>query len=348
MASQLQNDVLSHATIQFGVWTDWDKGSITGLTLTTSSAGGAVLIVFLALFVQFTGNHSWGIISFIVHQARVLKTPQEALYHQQQVLLRNASSADACVGFGTLGWVWRKKAHQPIVKSVPLFLLAMVHLAAFLVAAIFSASASTSSSDAVLVSSPNCGSLDISTTNLTGLRNTVFPYVVKSTEDSANYARSCYSPSGFDKATMVWHDCSSYAITSLPLNRFCNVTYPFTAEIYSATACQFDTGPIDSLNFGMNAPVRDRVTYRKTTACAPLVVNGFSQFKRGSSIASNYTALADLPELEYVELYYGQIKYLSLDGLAVRNYTYRYRTFLVDFNFLNDGAFPNEFEYFLS
>ena len=130
MASQLQNDVLSQATIQLGIWTDWDKGSITGLTLTTTSAGGAVLTVFLALYVQSTGNHSWGIIRFIIHQARVRRTPQEALYHQQQVVLRNASSADACVGFLTLGWGWRKKAPKPIVKSVPLFLLAMVHLAA--------------------------------------------------------------------------------------------------------------------------------------------------------------------------------------------------------------------------
>ena len=159
MTSQLQNDLLSQASIYFGVWNDWNQGSIKRLTLTTTRTEGAVLIALLALFVQLTGKYAWGIVRFLIHQWRVDRKPRDALHNQQQAILCNFSSADTSVGMLKLGWAWRKEKQNSIYRSLPLLLLAVVHLSTFLIAAIFSARASTSSGDAVLVFSQNCGSI---------------------------------------------------------------------------------------------------------------------------------------------------------------------------------------------
>src|SRR5277367_5014512 len=75
-----------------GVWTNWGKGRVLGLTLTVSNRDGGVLISFLTMFVRLIGNHCWGILSFALHQWRSSTKPQDGLFHQQQVTLRNATS----------------------------------------------------------------------------------------------------------------------------------------------------------------------------------------------------------------------------------------------------------------
>ena len=347
MASPLTNDLLLQATIYTGFWINWTKGASTGLTLTTTGGGGAVLVAFLAVFVQFTGSHSWGILRFILHQYRVDKNPHDGFYHQQQSILRNLSSADASIRFLQVGWAWRSKTRRPVVGTFPLALTAIMHLGLFLAAAIFSANASTSSGDEALIFSPYCGSVSSETTDLYSIQNVIIPYGIKSVQDSANYARSCYNRDAEAKPTGNWRDCSTYATPRLPSNGASNVACPFADEMCIAPAFQLDTGLIDSAMLGMNARPQDRIRYRKVTTCAPIAVDGFSQIKEGSSIFNNYTTPSETPELQYVELYYGQSYYYSLNGPGTLNYTYRYHAFLVNFKFEVQGAFPNDFQYFL-
>ncbi|KAK3174853.1 hypothetical protein OEA41_002099 [Lepraria neglecta] len=99
--------------------------------------------------------------------------------------------------------------------------------------------------------------------------------------------------------------------------------------------------------FGMNARPRDRVDFRKVTTCAPIEVDNFSQIEESSSQLTNYTAQSDLPELQYVKLYYGESVYMSTNGTKTLNYNYRCHTFLLSFDNLEGGNFNDYFEYCL-
>lgn len=167
-------------------------------------------------------------------------------------------------------------------------------------------------------------------------------------QDSANDARACYSSDSVTKPTGNWHDCSTYATPRLPSNRVGSVACPFANEMCITPAFQLDTGLIGSDMLEMNARPQHRVQYRKVTTCAPITVDGFSRVKEGSSLLNNYTTLSNMPELQYVEFYYGQSYYYSLSGSGTLNYTYRYHTFLPNFNFEVQGSFPNDYQYFLT
>ena len=269
-SSPLSNGLLAQSTIYKGIWINWSRGNIRGATLTTSLTTGAILIAFLALFIQFTGSRLWGILRFTIHQIKVIKRPQDGLHQQQQVILRNFSPADAARSLIQVGWAWRSKIPNSMTRLLPLTLVALVFWIAFLLAAILSAAASTSQGDEVLISSPYCGHLNFAITNLTTITNFYTDYETKSTSDSISYARSCY-PS--DSTGRTWQDCSTFPIPRLPTTRR-NASCPFDMGICRAPPIQLDTGLMDSdLAFGINAPPENRIAFRKVTTCAPIEVS---------------------------------------------------------------------------
>lgn len=270
--SPLSNGLLTQSTIYKGFWVNWSLGILRGTTLTTTTTGGAILVAFLALFVQFTGTHFWGISRFLIHQTRVSKGPRDALYHQQQAVLRNLPPADAATAFVQAGWAWRSKIRNPATRFFLLTLVAVARSITFLLAAILSATASTSQGNAVLVSSPYCGQLNYSSTNLTAALNVLNAYGTKSLADSASYARSCYASGGTGRS---WQDCSTFPVSKLPTVQS-NTSCPFQADICRAQSVELDTGPMDSdLSFGINAPPKNRVSYRQVKRCAPIEVSIF-------------------------------------------------------------------------
>ena len=268
--SSLSNGLLTDSTIYNGIWINWSQGYVRGATLTTTTSGGAILVAFLALFVQFTGSQLWGISRFIIHQIRVSNKSRDALYHQQQVILRNSSPADAARGFTQVGWGWRSRANNPTRRSLPIALVALAHSITFLLAAILSSTAYTSQSDEVLVSSPHCGLMNYNTTDISAVLNILNAYRVETLTDSASYARSCYS---FEGTSRTWQDCSTFAAPRLPTTQS-NASCQFKEGTCTAPSIQLDTGLMDSnLFFGMNAPPTDRVNIRKVTTCAPIEVS---------------------------------------------------------------------------
>ena len=280
--SPLSNGLLTQSTVYHGAWINWSKGYIRGATLTTTTVGGAILVILLALFIQFTGNHLWRISRFIAHQVRVDKTPRDGLYHQQQLILRNFAPADAAKAFVQAGWAWRSRVHSPARRSLPLALLALAHSVIFLLAAILSATASTSQGNEVLVFSPYCGLINFNTPNLSAAINILNAYESKSVSDSAGYARSCYAT---EDTGRTWQDCSTFPVSKLPTT-LTNTSCPFKADICTAQSIQLDTGLMDSdLFFGISAPPKNRITYRKVTSCAPIEVRVFSSHA--------FTALAE-------------------------------------------------------
>ena len=269
-SSPLSNGLLAQSTIYKGVWINWARGHVRGATLTTSITAGAILIAFLALFIQFTGTRLWGILRFTIHQIKVSKRPRDGLYQQQQVVLRNSSPAEAARSFMQVGWAWRSRVENPVTRSLPLALIAFVYWLAFLLAAILSAAASTSQGDEVLISSPYCGQLNFATTNISSVTTFYTDYATKSMSDSVSYARSCYVSEGTGR---TWQDCSTFPVPSLPTTQR-NVPCPFDADICTGPAIQLDTGLMDSdLVFGVNAPPKNRIVFRKVTTCAPIEVS---------------------------------------------------------------------------
>ena len=269
-SSPLSNGLLAQSTIYKGIWINWSRGHIRGATLTTSLTTGAILVAFLALFIQYTGSRLWGILRFTIHQTRVTQSPQDGLYQQQQVILRNFPPAEAAKSLMKVGWAWRSRTPNSVTRSLPLTLFALALWIAFLLAAILSSAASTSQGDEVLISSPYCGHINFATTNLTALTNFYTDYQTKSFSDSVSYARSCYPSDGTGR---TWQDCSTFAIPSLPTTRR-NASCPFDMGICRAPPIQLDTGLMDSdLAFGINAPPKNRVGFRKITTCAPIEVS---------------------------------------------------------------------------
>ena len=269
-STPLSNGLLAQSTIYKGIWIDWSRGHIRGATLTTSLTTGAILVAFLALFIQFTGSRLWGILRFTIHQSKVTKRPQDGLHRQQQVILRNFPPADAARTLMQVGWAWRSKIPNSVTRSLPLSLVALVLWIAFLLAAILSAAASTSQGDEVLISSPYCGHLNFAITNLTTVTNFYTDYETKSISDSVSYARSCYPSDGTGR---TWQDCSTFPIPRLPTTQR-NTSCPFDMGICMTPAIQLDTGLMDSdLAFGINAPPKNRIRFRKVTTCAPIEVS---------------------------------------------------------------------------
>ena len=269
-SSPLSNGLLAQSTIYKGIWINWSRGHIGGATLTTNFTTGAILVAFLALFIQYTGTRLWGILRFTIHQMKVTKRPQDGLYQQQQVILRNFPPADAARHLMKVGWAWRSKIPNSVTRSIPLTLVAVVLWIAFLLAAILSSAASTSQGDEVLISSPYCGHLNFITANLTEVTNFYTDYETKSTSDSVSYARSCYSSNGTGR---TWQDCSTFPVPRLPTTRG-NTSCPFDMGICRAPPVQLDTGVMDSnLAFGINAPPKNRIGFRKVTTCAPIEVS---------------------------------------------------------------------------
>ena len=71
----------------------------------------------------------------------------------------------------------------------------------------------------------------------------------------------------------------------------------------------------------------------------------FSVIKQGGSQGSGFTQKNNLPEFEYVELYYGASQIIGTNGTFAKNFTYNHHTFLLDFKYENENAFQDMFDY---
>lgn len=115
-----------------GPWINWSHGLVLGSTITLSERNGELLTAFLAMLVTAAGAASWKIMSFALHQHRSRRGPQDGIHHQQQAILRNTDSPfGASLELGQLLWYWRKNALRPILRTLPLVVLALVNFFLF-------------------------------------------------------------------------------------------------------------------------------------------------------------------------------------------------------------------------
>lgn len=229
---------------------------------------------------------------------------KDAMYHQQQVILRNnGGPASAAWEFLRLGWFWRKLARSPMIRNLPLALTALMNLAIFSVASVFSSEVAKAPGNETLVRDSICGwwspgEVPQEFNDMKG--KDMFDYQTQYLRNSiaaASYARACYTNS----ESIL--DCNRYAVPRIKwyvsmvvhlktiLRRLrrtvnANASCPFASGrclMGDNAAYEMDTGPIDSHHIlGLNAPKKDRVTYRKKTTCAPFSTEGLYRLENAT------------------------------------------------------------------
>ena len=109
--------------------------------VTLPSQQGNLLVAFLALFISLAGNVLWGLLCYAIHQARASRRRRDALHHQTQAVLRNASTPSSLLYFVLFASLsWRRRASAPGRRLTQFALIAVVHLFAFIAAGVFSSS----------------------------------------------------------------------------------------------------------------------------------------------------------------------------------------------------------------
>ena len=307
---------MSSNTTHVGIWVDYSKGPLLGSTLTLPSRGGFLLTAAIAMFVQLTGTHFWGIVKFALHQIRSDQRPHDALFYQQQAVLRNSSSADTWLQLAKISVAWHSKSLR---RSVLLMLISAVHLVGFIAAGIFSSNV-VITNPGVLVRGSSCGLWPFHL-NLTEEVQVNFTEQVDFTNDyltnailSARDVKSCITPNT-TKLETPEHECDvSTGKVKWHVDKA--APCPFETDMCVTGALKLDSGRLDSdTDFGINAPVQSRVTYQKVLTCAPIKTNGFvSNWTAGSSNSND-------PGAGYLYFYYGPSQPYSYGVITGYGYT---------------------------
>jgi len=302
---------LSIDQVYLGFWTNWAHGRVSGATITLTRGNGDLLIAFLALFTAWVGRSYWRITCFCIHGFLSSSSPQDGLYHQRQVILRNSSTALECI-YGSMQalWAWRNRARHSYIRLLPLVIFAACSSAAFSVAGIFSSHVANPVGNEVLISSPNCGSVFNSSVsqNVDSYLSYVVPYIVQRTLKASNYALQCYADS------ISASDCSTYVKSSLPRTINRNASCPFEESICASKSGNLliDTGYLDSFSqLGVNTKPEYQFQYRYRYHCAPLSTDGYTR---------NFDETNSSVTQPVVRYYYGTPK----GAKGNSTYTYQY------------------------
>ena len=306
--------------VHLGTWINWSRGPVMGSTLTVSKQNGNLIVAFTAVFISFVSTRFWEIISFLFHRYySTPDSPQDALYHQRQAVLRNTSSTPASTiwTLSSLAWAWRRsKSRRHLVSRVfPPLVAALLSLAAFALAGGFSSLISESSGigDEVLIDGSNCGIVNYR--RLKSFNESIATTGAKDRSrrlsNAAHYAQQCYYGDRDEEAAAGVFDCNSFVVPRIPVSKIVtNASCPFANGICRSESSNLllDSGYIDShKHLGMNAPKDKRVLFRQVTQCAPLRTDGYT---------SNFTS----PEgLNYTMYHYGEG--VNGGGLSTEAYT---------------------------
>ncbi|RAQ41928.1 hypothetical protein AFGD_001158 [Aspergillus flavus] len=255
-------------TVYTGVWTNWSHGRIRGATLTLPQEYAGLLTAFLAIFVSFAGTMMWRILCFIIHQNNTTHPSEKRdfLHHSRQVILRNSGSGTAAAwAFTMLAWSAGRKAPRALLRILPLVLLALLNVALFGVSGVFTSYVTKVPGNTTIILGPHCGGAEGTPAADPG--GIYLSKVLEDTKQAAAYAKQCYQGS----SSLA---CGTYVRQSLPFTTQQNVSCPFAkglCRFNDQSAFAMDTGLLDSHDdFGINAPPKNRIKFRRLTTCSPI------------------------------------------------------------------------------
>jgi hypothetical protein len=295
LAMSLVLGVDTQPSIYLGVWTNWSRGKVLGSTLTMTQRNGALLVAFVALFVTFVGARLWRITCFAIHNAYSDTGPQDAVYHHRLAVLRNSDNATA----GLVSWyqllrAWRKVGGRPFRRLLPIALLTALMAVSLTAASLLSSRIASAMGQEVLVRG-SCG-VNILGHYIAGqdknpevetcpaFFTVLLPFLAQRLISFSNYALGCYSNS------IETHGCNTFVKDRLHFTSNRSASCPFPGDVCRLTDGNLflDTGYLNShFDFGMNARPEERFLYRRTTHCAPLVIEGYKSFVNFSDSGIN-------------------------------------------------------------
>ncbi|KAH8688623.1 hypothetical protein GQ44DRAFT_734499 [Phaeosphaeriaceae sp. PMI808] len=262
--------------VYIGLWTNWSQGQVMGKTLTIPAKDSALLIAFLALFVSWTGSQLWKLICFAIHQ--ILSTPdqRDTQHFQHLILLRSGlGSPSMSWRIFQIFWSWGSNISrgQAARRNLPLVVLALLHMGCVTFAGIFSAKV-TSTNSVALASSAYCGQIEYAFLNWLNLSQEEIhraePISVAGTymlEQRRVYTRDCYGSQSIETTV----SCNTFVHPLLKSFVTTNKSCPFTSGMCKTESVVVDSGYIDSdAELGVNAPVENRISFRKRMVCAVL------------------------------------------------------------------------------
>lgn len=241
-----------------------------------TESDGAYLIAFLALFVRMAGQHSWGIVRYVIFRARQKGIPSR---EPLQSVLRN-EDVDTFAA-----WELFKLSRRPsrlTTRCIFYTLLALIHASVFIAAGIFVSKVTATGKNEVLLRGHTCGIWQnpaswneySSGTVADLLENDEWvAYNFGSSTAAATFSRQCYNTTAADSALA---NCNAYA-PSLLIWDVEETSCPFDEKMcQNGTTIRLDSGLLDSLHdFGVNAPHHDRIKYRRVVECSPLTRDGY-------------------------------------------------------------------------
>ncbi|KAH9908442.1 hypothetical protein F4778DRAFT_717254 [Xylariomycetidae sp. FL2044] len=264
--------------IHIGTWINWSRGRIMGATLTLERDDADLLIAFTAFFIAFVATRIWRIICFALHRLYSTASPQDAMYHQRQAILRNsASPEDGARLLFELLWTNRRKPNRPSRGFLrPLFpaILALICAPAFLLAGGYSSRVSTAIGNEVLIKSANCGYLNHRVLEQYSLAASPLAYKAERVSNAANYAQQCYTD---DSGGLL--DCGRFVTKRIKGQMDSDAECPFDDGVCDSPTgnLKIDSGYIDSHHhLGLNAPADQRFLSRNVVHCAPLATQNFT------------------------------------------------------------------------
>jgi hypothetical protein len=270
-----------NSTAYTGAWINWSRGPVLGATLTLPNSYGAALVSAVAVLVHLSGTFSWMTICYVLHQWRTALAKGDGLYHQQQAILRNASSDIGVLWqLYKIGNSWRTVIPHSRRRIAWLVITGVLHLVLFLVAGIVSSQLITAGNE-TLVKQSACGYLTNLPSSDVVTLEAFQEYVALNLDVERNAGLSLQQVQSC-KGTTLDTDVECDAFTrAAHLMTLYNATCPFQDASMCITpdglAVQVDTGMVDSqLDLGINAPAKDRIKYRHVTTCSPIKQEGFA------------------------------------------------------------------------
>lgn len=262
--------------------------------------------------------HLWHLIAFAVHQSRANGRPRDALFRQQQALLRTLPTPSAIMADSVkLWWAWRKKTDRPFLRSFFLILLALIFTTATVAASIFSSLVVDTGSIVVLVNSPLCGGIDPTKEWIS--------YRVFMDQYAPDYTVNCYKNTSLPASV-----CNVFVQPNVTFHVE-DAPCPFNSTMCKREAAvAFESGLVNVPKvFGLNLATKDRVEYRRRTTCTILPLENHTAILDATWLPPTYydTRKPEKGE-EVVVLAYGEITPYSpmniatmVGSLAVSNKT---------------------------
>lgn len=140
-----------------GVWVKQMDGSSKERTITVDAKTSTIIVALLAVMSTIGAAHLWSLLLFVFLQQRASGRPENALFRQQQALIRASPTPGSFVTeMIKLWWTWRRKGRVLSQCLLPAF-FSLVFSASTLTASVFSSVIVSSLDIEVLVDSPYCG-----------------------------------------------------------------------------------------------------------------------------------------------------------------------------------------------